>query len=325
MKLSLIIPVLNEEENVPHLVSAIDAAFAHEADVELEMVFVDDGSCDRTFEVLSTLAESDARLRVISFSRNFGSHAALLAGFERCSGDAAAYLAADLQDPPSVLCVMLRKWRDGVSVVWGTRETRDDPFGVRVFSFIYSTLVRRFALPNMPRTGLDLCLIDRKVINAVVAMREKNTSIFGLVLWSGFSQVFVPYHRQARKRGTSRWTLGKKVKLVVDSFVAFSFFPIRMVTYAGILFSVLGFAYGLFVVLRTLTVGAPLQGWATLVTLIVALSGVQLLMLGVVAEYLWRTFDESRSRPPFIIRDAVGFKELSSRTGASPQAATDRR
>lgn len=325
MKLSLIIPMLNEEENIPHVISAIDAAFERETDVELEIVFIDDGSRDGTFALLSEHAARDPRVRAISFSRNFGSHAALLAGFERCTGDVAAYLAADLQDPPAVLCRMLEKWREGIQVVWGTREKRDDPFGARVFSFIYSSLVRRFALPNMPRTGVDLCLVDRKVINAVVEMREKNTSIFGLILWSGFSQVFVPYHRQARQRGTSRWTLGKKIKLVVDSFVAFSFFPIRLVTYAGVLFSVLGFAYGLFVVMRTLVGGSSLQGWASLATLIVTLSGVQLLMLGVVAEYLWRTFDESRMRPPFIIRDEVGFKTSASPLAASPQAASDRR
>lgn len=324
MKLSLIIPVLNEEENLPDLVSAIDNAFSQEADVELEIVFVDDGSSDGTYAALTKLAEADHRLRVISFSRNFGSHAALLAGFERCSGDAAAYLAADLQEPPSVLCQMLKKWREGVSVVWGTREKRDDPLSTRAFSFVYSSLVRRFALSNMPSTGLDLCIVDRKVIDAVVAMREKNTSIFGLILWSGFSQVFVPYHRQARQRGKSRWTLGKKIKLVVDSFVAFSFFPIRMVTYAGVLFSSLGFAYGLFVVFRRLFLGEGLQGWASLVTLIVALSGVQLLMLGVVAEYLWRTFDESRNRPPFIIRDQAGFQKSGPRE-ASPQAGPGRR
>ncbi|MBX7210627.1 MAG: glycosyltransferase family 2 protein [Verrucomicrobiaceae bacterium] len=309
MKLSLIIPVLNEEENVPHVVAEIDRSFAGEADVELEIVFVDDGSRDATYPVLKQMAAADARLRVISFSRNFGSHAALLAGFEKCSGDAAAYLAADLQDPPSVLREMLKKWREGVAVVWGTREKRDDTLDTKIFSYIYSSLMRRLALPQMPRTGLDLCLIDRKVIDAVVDMREKNTSIFGLILWSGFSQVFVPYHRQARQRGKSRWTLGKKVKLVVDSFVSFSFFPIRLVTYMGLIFSCLGFAYGLFVMFRRLFLGGGIEGWASLVTLIVALSGVQLLMLGVVAEYLWRTFDESRRRPPFIIQDLAGFKD----------------
>lgn len=307
MKLSLIIPVLNEEENVHYVLEALDAAFKGETDTELEIVFVDDGSSDRTFEVISNMVEKDSRLRAIRFSRNFGSHAALLAGFEKCTGDAAAYLAADLQDPPSVLCMMLKNWREGSAVVWGTREKRDDPMSVRLFSYVYSMLMRRFALKTMPRTGLDLCLIDRKVINAIVAIREKNTSIFGLILWSGFPQVFVPYNRQARQRGQSRWTLGKKIKLVVDSFVAFSFFPIRLVTYFGIGLSLLGFFYGIFVVLNTLINGSPVQGWSTIVVLVVMLSGVQLLMLGVVAEYLWRTFDETRSRPPFIIRDTLGF------------------
>lgn len=309
MKLSLIIPVLNEEENVHHVLEALDAAFKNEADTELEIVFVDDGSSDQTFEVISGMAKRDSRLRAIRFSRNFGSHAALLAGFEKCTGDAAAYLAADLQDPPSVLCAMLKNWREGSAVVWGTREKRDDPMSVRLFSFVYSTLMQRFALKTMPSTGLDLCLIDRKVINAIVAIREKNTSIFGLILWSGFPQVFVPYARQARQRGQSRWTLGKKIKLVVDSFVAFSFFPIRLVTYFGIGLSLLGFLYGIFVVFNTLINGSPVQGWSTIVVLVVMLSGVQLLMLGVVAEYLWRTFDETRSRPPFIIRDMLGFTD----------------
>lgn len=307
MKLSLIIPVLNEEENVAHLVPAIDAAFAAEKDVELELVFVDDGSRDGTFAALSRMAAGDSRLRVIRFSRNFGSHAALLAGFEKCSGDAAAYLAADLQDPPSVLCKMVAKWREGAAVVWGTREKRDDTLDTKLFSFIYSSLMRRLALPDMPRTGLDLCLIDRKVINALVDMREKNTSIFGLILWSGFPQVFVPYHREARKRGKSRWTLSKKVKLVVDSFVAFSFFPIRLVTYLGISLSMVGFAYGAFVTINWFIHDTAVQGWSSIVTLLVMLSGVQLLMLGIVAEYLWRTFDETRNRPPFIIRDTAGF------------------
>ena len=309
MKLSLIVPVLNEEENIGNLLAAVDEAFAKQSDINLEIVFVDDGSRDRTFELASQMAKKDHRVKVIRFSRNFGSHAALLAGFERCTGDAAAYLAADLQESPEVLIEMVKKWRNGAFIVWGTREQRDDPLSAKVFSRIYSSLMRRIALAEMPRTGLDLCLIDRKVIDAVVAMREKNTSIFGLILWSGFPQVFVPYKRNARRHGKSRWTLSRKIKLVVDSFVAFSFFPIRLVTYLGIGLSVMGFSYGCWIIAHTLMSGSPIEGWPTLVTLLVMLSGVQLLMLGIVAEYLWRTFDESRNRPPFIIRELAGFAE----------------
>ncbi|MFO1484906.1 MAG: glycosyltransferase family 2 protein [Verrucomicrobiaceae bacterium] len=307
MKLSLLIPVLNEEENIPHLIRAVDSAFTTAPEVGLEFVFVDDGSQDGTYALLARTAETDPRVRVVRFSRNFGSHAALLAAFEHCSGDAAAYVAADLQDPPQMLPVMLQKWREGSSIVWGMREQRDDPLSARLFSWIYSSLMRRLALRDMPRSGLDLCLVDRKVIDVVVEMREKNTSIFGLILWSGFQQTFVPYQRQSRRHGKSRWTLGRKIKLVVDSLVSFSCFPIRLVTCLGLCLSILGFGCGLLAMVRTSTGSSPLLGWASLVALLLFLSGVQLLMLGIVAEYLWRTFDESRKRPPFIIRETTGF------------------
>lgn len=307
VKLSVIIPVLNEEENVPHLVAAVDEAFRSRPGVALELVFVDDGSRDGTFDALTAISRGDPRVKIIRFSRNFGSHAALLAGFEHCTGDAAAYMAADLQEPPEMLLTMLDKWREGSFIVWGTRVQRDDPLSSRLFSKIYCKLMRHLALGDMPDTGLDLCLIDRKVIQAITAMREKNTSIFGLILWTGFPQVFVPYNRQQRKRGKSRWTFSRKIKLMVDSFVSFSFAPIRLVTYIGMIFAVLGFGYGLLTVVRYLMGFTAIQGWASLVTVIVTLSGIQLVMLGIVAEYLWRTFDESRRRPPFLIRETSGF------------------
>ncbi|WOO42953.1 glycosyltransferase family 2 protein [Rubellicoccus peritrichatus] len=314
MKLSLIIPVLNERDNLPNLLDVIDATFKQEPGISLELIFVDDGSTDQTFHFLQEQSLKDPRIKVIRFARNFGSHAALLAGFSNCTGDAAAYLAADLQDPPETVLKMVEEWKQGHYIVWGTREQRDDGILAGVFSKIYSSLMRKFALPNMPTTGLDLCLIDRKVIDAITGIAEKNTSIFGLILWTGFPQTFVPYHRHERKRGRSRWTLGKKIKLFVDSFVAFSFFPIRLVTYFGFLFSTLGFLYGGFVAVRAAMGLTGISGWASIITLIVFLSGIQLLMLGIVAEYLWRTFDESRHRPPYIIIDDANVSKPKTDT-----------
>ncbi|MBM3846849.1 MAG: glycosyltransferase family 2 protein [Verrucomicrobia bacterium] len=308
MKLSLLIPVLNEQENIEMLLQAVDTAFRGLPDTELELVFIDDGSKDGTFRVLGELSRRDSRVHAVRLSRNFGSHAALQAGFQYCTGDAAAYLAADLQDPPAVLCEMLDRWRAGYPIVWAQRDQRDEALSSRVFARVYYEIMRRFALPEMPPAGLDICMIDRRVINAIVEMREKNTALFGLILWSGFPQSFVGYTRQSRRRGKSRWTFAKKLKLVVDSLVAFSFAPIRLVTYLGIFFSMAGFAYGVFTVVNALMGRTGVQGWASLVTLIVGMSGIQLLMLGVVAEYLWRTFDESRGRPTFIVRETIGFE-----------------
>lgn len=307
MKLSLLIPVLNEEENIRKLIPSVDEAFAVEPDTVLEFVFVDDGSRDSTFSILADLANHDSRVKVIRLSRNFGSHAALLAAFTHCTGDVASYLAADLQDPPEVLREMLQKWREGAPVVWGQRTRREEPISQKLFAQLYYQLMRRYALPQIPAGGLDICMIDRKVIDTIVEMREKNTSIFGLVLWSGFPQAFVSYERRQRQHGTSRWTLEKKIKLVVDSFVAFSFTPIRLVTYLGLTFAFLGFGYGALTIFRALMGYTTIQGWASLITIILFLSGVQLLMLGIVAEYLWRTFDESRGRPPFVVYQTAGL------------------
>lgn len=313
MKLSIIIPVLNEEKSLPELMQALDTTLASASDITAELVFVDDGSRDGTLAFLRELAKKDSRVRVISFSRNFGSHPALMAAFRYSSGDAVACLSADLQVPPDFLLQLVAKWREGCQVVWGARESRDDALLSVMFSIIYSSLMRRMALPDMPRTGVDVFLADRQVVEAVVNMREKNTSVVGQIMWSGFKQVFIPYHRVARRHGKSRWTFGKKLKLFVDSFVSFSFFPIRLVSYLGMIVSSLGFLYAIVVAIRWMFYQAPVQGWPSLMIAVVTLSGLQLVMLGVVAEYLWRTFDESRKRPPYIVKEFIGIEPKPGR------------
>ena len=320
MILSVVIPVFNEAKNLQLLMPAVDQAFAGIDDVALEIIFVDDGSTDDTINALRLLAGTDSRVRVICFSRNFGSHAALMAGFHHCTGDAVAFIAADLQDPPELLPRMVAEWRKGVEIVWGVREKRHDPLTTRLFSWLYSGLMRRLTPLKIPRSGLDVCLADRRVVQAVVGMDEKNTSIVGLIMWSGFRQSYLPYRRGGRRFGKSGWTLGKKVKMFVDSFVSFSFFPIRLVSYLGLSVSVLGFLYAFFLIFRRLVYQVPVQGWTSTMVAVVTLAGLQLVMLGVVAEYLWRTFDESRKRPSFIVRERIGFED-SPRT--PPPVAAD--
>ncbi|NJD54785.1 MAG: glycosyltransferase [Nitrospirae bacterium] len=304
--ISVVIPVFNEKENLPLVLERLAGAVRAGRDT-FEFIFIDDGSTDGTYEALQQMTVLDPRVRVIRFSRNFGSHAACLAGLTYAKGDACAFISADLQDPPELIGTLIEEWREGNEVVIGVRTWADS--SSRFFQGIYYRMVRRFALRTMPQEGTDVFLIDRKVVDVVVGMGEKNTSIFGLILWSGFSQTVVRYEKGSRARGVSKWTLGKKIKLFVDTFVSFSYFPIRMISLLGILFAVTGFLYALFIILNRIIFYVPVEGWASLMVVLLLVSGVQMLMLGVLGEYLWRNFDESRKRPTFIIQGKINFED----------------
>jgi len=301
--LSIIIPTFNEEENIPLLYQRL-CAVADGSPYGFEFLFVDDGSTDRSYALVQELSAKDPRVKGVSFSRNFGSHAACLAGLTYAMGDAVAFISADLQAPPDLVQLLAKDWAEGVDVVFGVREWEGK--SLRLFPKIYWSLVRRFALKNTPEAGFDVFLIDRKVVNAVVSMGEKNTSIFGLILWSGFRQSVVNYRKAARTRGVSKWSLSKKIKLFVDTFVSFSYFPLRMMSVVGMLFALAGFLYSLVIIMARLFFATAIEGWASLMVVLLIVSGIQMIMLGVLGEYLWRNFDESRQRPPFIVRDVSG-------------------
>jgi dolichol-phosphate mannosyltransferase len=302
--ISITIPSYNEEENLPvlyerlkHVAEALEHTF--------EFIFVDDGSSDGSFQFLEDLARKDSRVKVIKFSRNFGSHAACLAGLTQATGDACTFLSADLQDPPEMIATLISEWAKGYEVVFGIREWGKE--SSRLFQKIYYKAVRRFALRNMPETGTDVFLIDRKVVDTVVSIREKNTSIFGLILWSGFKQTIVQYRKGMRQKGISKWTLGKKIKLFIDTFVSFSYIPLRLISVVGIMLAFMGFLYAFFIVFNRLFFSVPVEGWASLMVVLLVVSGTQLVFLGVLGEYLWRNFDETRKRPAFIIDRMIGF------------------
>jgi polyisoprenyl-phosphate glycosyltransferase len=304
--ISIIIPSYNEEENLPILYERLQ----HVADTLIhtfEFIFVDDGSSDSSFQILEDLFRKDSRVKIIKFSRNFGSHAACLAGLSRATGDACTFLSADLQDPPEMIETLINEWNKGYEVVLGIREWGKGTS--RLFPTLYYQAVRRFALPNMPEKGTDVFLIDRKVVDTIVSIREKNTSIFGLILWSGFKQTIVQYRKGIRQKGISKWTLGKKVKLFIDTFVSFSYLPLRLISLVGILLACLGFLYAFFIVFNRLFFSVPVEGWASLMVALLVVSGTQLVFLGILGEYLWRNFDETRKRPAFIIDRMIGFKE----------------
>ena len=307
-KFSVVVAAYNEEANIPVLYQRVLALDWAGLGLEPEFVFVDDHSRDRTPTVLKALAKADPRVKVLRFSRNFGSHKAFAAGLEHASGEAAVILASDLQDPPETIPQLVEKWRGGAKVVWAVRAEREGVSALsQLFSRFYYFLMRRFAEVQPPKSGADFLLVDKVVLQALRQAPEKHTSLLSLIQWMGFDQDYIEYTKQARLSGTSKWTLRKKLKLAVDSFVSFSYAPIRLMSAVGFLFSIVGFLYAVIVIFRALFSDVPVQGWSSLMCVLLIVSGVQLIMLGVLGEYLWRAFDETRGRPRYIVEERINM------------------
>jgi dolichol-phosphate mannosyltransferase len=270
-----------------------------------EIVFVDDGSKDKTVKEIQKLQSKHDNIRLAKLSRNFGSHAAILAGLSITTGDVATFISADLQDPPEIIMQMLGKWQNGADSVIAVREDREESFIQKFFSNTYYRIMRKIALKNMPLGGFDCFMIDRKVINTIVRMNEKNTSLMGLILWSGYKIEEIRYVRKARELGKSRWTFGKKVKYFTDSMVSFSFFPLKAITIIGILFSLISAIWMIAILISWLVGRIPVQGFTTLILVILFSSGLILFSLGMIGEYLWRILDATRERPTFIIDEII--------------------
>jgi polyisoprenyl-phosphate glycosyltransferase len=306
--LSLIVPVHNEEANLRRLYDAVNNVLRGVAGLEWEFVFVDDGSRDRSFGVIDELHRVDPRVLALRFPRNFGSHVAIAAGIDHCHGDAAIIMAADLQDPPELLPAFIASWRDGHEIVWGARAGRDDGAMRGVLMRSFYRLVRRYAIPTYPAGGTgSFCLISRKTIETFRQCAERNRLTFGLIAWSGFRETQVPYHRPARQAGASSWTFGRMVKSAIDTFISFSFLPIRAISYFGLVVSLISFVFGFYVIANKLVFGTHVEGWTSVMLTVLVLGGVQLTMIGVLGEYLWRILDESRGRPLYIVDRSLGF------------------
>lgn len=301
IKFSIVVPIYYNELNIPHTIPRLQKLQEIIPNCDFEFVFVDDGSKDNSLSLLIEAKKLDDRIKVIKLSRNFGSMAAIQAGLRLATGECVGIIAADLQDPPEMFKQMIEYWRDGKKVVLGTREDREESLSQKFFSNTYYRLLERFALRGYPKGGFDFLLIDRQVVNEVLEIQEKNTNVMSLIYWLGHDQVQIPYVRQERKLGKSRWTLSKKIKLFVDSFVSFSYMPIRFMSLIGVITAILSFLYGVFVVVCTVFGLIELQGWTTIIALITFLLGIIMIMLGIIGEYLWRILDESRQRPSFVI------------------------
>lgn len=305
-KMSIVIPVYYNAENLPPLYADIKQKILDVVDFDVEIIMVDDGSGDDSYRVMLSLAMLDRRIRIFKLSRNFGSDAAVLCGLMQSTGDCAVVKAADLQEPTEMLLEMYEKWREGCNVVLAVREGREESRAQEFFADLYYGMTRRFALPNMPKKGFDVFLVDRRVIEVLGRMSEPNSALDGQLLWAGFQTGTVTYIRRERKIGKSRWTLKKKIRLVMDTLFSFSTVPITCVTGLGALSVAGSLLWALDALISKLTGRIEVTGWTMMFIFQLLSFGVIMLTLGLLGAYLWRTFDASRRRPPFLIEIADG-------------------
>ena len=305
--LSIVTPAFNEAENLPRLYERIAALDWAGLRLDFELLVVDDHSTDATPAVLADLVARDPRVKTLRFSRNFGSHAALTAGLEHATGSAAVVLAADLQDPPETIPELVAAWQAGAATVWAVRGGREgESLQTQLTARLFYALIGRMTKMKMPPQGVDFFLLDRAVIEALRLAPERNTSLIAQIQWLGFTQASLAYMKQARAAGRSKWTLSKRIKLSLDWVVGFSYFPIRFMSAVGMLFAFLGFLYALVLIVRRFVFVIPVEGWTSLISVVLITSGVQLMMLGVLGEYLWRALDEARARPLYIVERTLG-------------------
>jgi glycosyltransferase involved in cell wall biosynthesis len=292
MTISFVIPVFRNEGSIIPTHDAL-VSLLEKLQLDCEFVFINDGS---------ELHEADKRVKVISFSRNFGQVAAVIAGLKEVTGEAVVVMSADLQEPVELIEDMIAKWKSGNEIVICHRVDREDSFIANNASKVFYKLMQ-YANPKMPNGGFDFILMGRKALDAINQIDERNRFFQGDILWLGFSTVFIPYNRLKRTIGKSQWTLSKKLKYFIDGLLNTSYIPIRLMSVLGISFSFIGFLYALVIVYNRFINNTPFIGWAPLMISILIVGGLIMLMLGIIGEYVWRTYDETRKRPLYIIKD----------------------
>ena len=316
-ELSIVIPVYNEEAVIPALIDRLQEFIARLTPLVTEIILVDDHSVDHSLELLKAACRKDSRFRYARLAKNSGSHVAIMAGLAQTRGACSVFLAADLQDPPELILQMLDLWRAGHHVVWAVREEREGISKTDLFmANTFYRLLNLLGEVNLPPRGSDFALLDRKVVDALLKSAGSNPSIGGEIARLGFSSAQIRYTKEKRAAGDSKWTLKRKLKAFADAFVSFSYAPLRAMSYLGMLFSLLGFAYALVVIFLRLMTRTPVQGWASLIVVVLVLGGVQMMMLGILGEYLWRTLEAARQRPIYFLEDS---SDLNTGADAQPQ------
>lgn len=308
-KISLVVPAFNEAHALPVLHPRI-AAVLDGLTMDAEVLYVDDGSRDDTWAVIAGLGERDARVRGIRLSRNFGKELALTAGLDAVQGDAAIVLDADGQDPPELIPVFVEKWREGYDVVFGTRTRREGESWLKRFTAAaFYRVMERLSHTPVPRDTGDFRLLSRRALDALAGLRERRRFMKGLFAWVGYRQCAIPYQREPRLAGASKFSYWRLWNFALEGITSFSTAPLRIATYLGVLAAMAAFVFGVVIIGKTLMYGDPVPGYPSLMTVVLFLGGVQLMALGMIGEYLGRLFDEAKQRPLYLIQERIGPPE----------------
>ncbi|MBR2083396.1 MAG: glycosyltransferase family 2 protein [Muribaculaceae bacterium] len=310
-KISVLIPCYNEEKTLPLLYPELVKLMEGLPDYEWEIMFVNDGSADNTLHILQQLRQQDKRVNYVDLSRNFGKEVAMLAGFDYVTGDCMVIVDADLQDPPALIPEMLKYWEEGYEDVYARRRTRGKESWLRKWLSIkfYKLLQRTSRFDVLQNVG-DFRLLDRRCINALKRMRESERYTKGMFCWIGFNKKEVEFDRGDRVAGHSSWGYKQLFSLAIDGITSFTSAPLRISTFVGFVVSMLAFIYMIYVFIKALIWGDPVQGYPSMVILILFLGGIQLLSLGIIGEYIGRIYNETKNRPDYIVREFNGFPDM---------------
>ncbi|MDT3429049.1 dolichol-phosphate mannosyltransferase [Paenibacillus forsythiae] len=307
---SVIVPMYNEEEVISHTYERLKEVMDRSGDA-YELIFVNDGSRDRSADVIREIADGDGHVKLIDFSRNFGHQIAITAGMDYARGDAVVVIDADLQDPPEVILELIAKWKQGYEVVYAKRLKRHgETFFKKITAKLFYRLLSRLTSVDIPTDTGDFRLIDRKVCNVLRELKEKNRYVRGLVSWVGFRQTMVEYVREERFAGETKYPLRKMIRFALDGITSFSHKPLKIASYLGFLLSFSSFVFLFFVLMQKWFTSRTVPGWASIVGVNLLFNGIVLMILGVIGEYIGRIYDESKDRPLYIVREAVGYSNL---------------
>ncbi len=305
--ISIIIPIYNEEKGIDRLVKNLNAYFQKHANLEPEVIFVDDGSSDNSVKAIKKLKHVNYSAKLIKLTRNYGSHLAIRAGIQVAAASVVTFISSDLQDPLSLIGNMYAEMKEGNDLIWAKRRKIENKFIANFSTKLYAKLMKLFVFCDFPENGFDVVMFSDKIKNELNRNIEANSSIFLQIMNMGFHSSTITYDKKARQIGGSKWNFSKKIKLLIDSFVSFSYAPIRFVSVMGLVLSTVGFIWAIYISLRAIMSGNLNPGWPSLIAILTIGFGVTNLSLGIIAEYLWRTLDISRKRSAFLIDEMINL------------------